>query len=332
MMCIVLRGEKGNALWEGLRSVEVLAYHPSEKKVEILFLLFLDNKAEDNYLEMLHPGNSHCELVKPWDKEESPWDENKEKGLPYHIDENEEDFGQSILESIYGRMFRYEEEEVQLYQKEQLNPNESFFDLEVEKEVTIWPDDEGLSYASGIEELYGTEKDKKRFIPFTSWKLGPFSKAGLALVAFKIVMQGESYDKIVGGREYFPVYGPARLRSKIKHDFIPFYMGTEQAKWQKQLKGFEDHISFRRSYDVIVLKRPPNPKDYTIAVDLDGSCEIALAARDRQPKGKCLPERYVTMDDRFKLNVYFQELRSHWRERSQVVALGRVGNSVDRKE
>ena len=118
MLCIVLKGAIDNESWEGLRSVEVLAYHPSENKVEILFLLFLNNKKKNNYLEMLHPCNSHCELVKPWDKEKNPWDENKEKGLPYHIDEKEDDLEESVLESIYGKYVEDLRKSLKEHQKE----------------------------------------------------------------------------------------------------------------------------------------------------------------------------------------------------------------------
>ena len=78
MLCIVVTGETGNEHWEGLRSVEVLAHHHREKVVKILFLLLLNNHKKNNYLRMLHPGNSHCQLVKPWEKEISPWDEKQE--------------------------------------------------------------------------------------------------------------------------------------------------------------------------------------------------------------------------------------------------------------
>lgn len=321
-MCIVTRGWGGDDSWQGYRSVEVLAHHASTRKVEISFLLFLNNKKENNYLQVLHPGNGYCKLVKPWDKE---------KGLPYHIDE-EEIFDQNMLNSVYRKIFVHCETDDKLYQRAELNPNESLFDLEKEKEVTIWPDNERLPYGDCITELYGTEKNKERFIPFTTWKLGPFSKTGLVLVAFRVWFQGKSYDALVGDREYFPVDGPDRLRSKIKHDFIPSYMGDEEELWQNRLKLFEDYIYFQGSYDVIIFKKPPDPKNYHIEVDLEGSCEIALAASDRQPKGRYFPERYVTMDDRFKLNLYYQELRSYWREQPQPVALGRVNNTGVRKE
>ena len=317
MMCIVMRGANGSASWEGHRSVEVLSHHHSKKTVKILFLLLLYNKSENNYIEMLHPGNSHCELVKPWDRE---------KGLSYHFDETEDFVEPSILDSVYSRMFKYDETEDKLYQQQELNPNESWFGLEEKKEVKIWPNDNKVSYINFIEELYGTEKNKVIFIPFTSWKMGPFQKTGLYLVTFRILLQGRSFETLVGGREYFPVYGPGRLRSKIRHDFIPLLMGDKQEEWQNRLEMYEDHISFQRSYDVIILKKPPDKSNYSVEVDLEGSCEIALAASDRQPKGKYFPERYVTMDDRFKLNLYYKELSSWWKQRSDILALGRVNN------
>lgn len=332
MMCIVLSGESGSEFWAGNRSVEVLAYHHAEKTVKILFLLLLDNKKPGNYLKMLHPGNSHCDLIEPWDKEKGPWDLQKEKGLPYHVTEDDDGLVESVLESVYGRMFEYDEDKGKLYQKEELNPYESFFCLETKREVAIWPnDEEGVTYESGIEEVRGTGDNRKPFVPFTTWKLGPFSKTGLVLVAFRLSLQGESYEKFVAGREYFPVEGPGRLRSNLKHEFIPRCMEgeKEQEDWQDQLKTFSDHISFRRSYDVIILRKPPGSGNCSIDVDLYGSCEIVEAAGDRQPKGKCHPRRYVTMDDRFKLNVSFRELRSYWRKRWQALALVQTHNAED---
>ena len=78
----------------------------------------------------------------------------------------------------------------------------------------------------------------------------------------------------------------------------------------------------------MVFRRPPDPSNYNIDVDMDASYEIAEAAPDRQPhEGEFLPRRYVTVDDRFKLNLSFKELRSFWRRRSQAMGLGSIHNT-----
>ena len=309
MMCILVKGES----WEGLRSVEIIAHHHKRRKIKILFLLLMNNRKNDNYLEILHPGNSHCKIVNPW---------KRGQGLPYHQDEKRETSSDGIFNSVYGSMF--EERDGKLYQVAELNPNESMYGLEHEREVTVWPETEPRN--EFLKETGETDKDKSIFVPFTTWQFGPFHKTGIILITFEIVLEKESYDELIGGREYFPVFGPDRLRSKIKHDFIPSKIKYEDhERWQSRLEVFEEHINFQKSYDVIILKKPRDPSNYTIEADLIGSCNISLAASDKQPTPNELSaERYVTMDEYFKLNLFYQETRNYWANKSKKIALGKI--------
>jgi hypothetical protein len=75
MHCIALRDMIGHiGSWEGRISAEMLGYHQGDGagekgRVEILVLLLLKNRRPNNYLTVLHPGNSSCEVDIPWTSE-----------------------------------------------------------------------------------------------------------------------------------------------------------------------------------------------------------------------------------------------------------------------
>ena len=315
-MCIILQedasgfpeGANGR-LWHGVRSVETLAFNRADKRVSILFLLLIENDRPGSYLRVLHPGSSRCELVEPWDGDVIGT-------LPYHRDggEEEEDGRPSVLQQVYERMFHYVPEEGKLYQVEALNPHESWYGLEVKRRVKIWPQEDECLWTDaekrqgGIQVVDGPDRPDE-FVPFTTWKLGPFKEAGLTLLSFSIAFDRRNYDVLVGDREYFSVDGPMRLRSKIKRDCIPLMPPETQKRWYKSLEFFNTWIAFQGNYDIMIRTTPEADGSY-VEVDECGSCMVVEAAEDRQPQPGSCARRYVTIDEDFKLNLCFTRGRS----------------------
>jgi hypothetical protein len=319
-MCIVVRAESGDESWWGHRSIETLAFHCAQRRVNILLLVLMENDKPGNYLHVLHPGNSTCELTSPWIGDEIG-------GLAYHPEENKDSGKNSVLQQVYGNMFRYEGGRG-LYQVQELNPYESLYGLEKPCKVTIWPDEERHLWTAaeaadgGVRRIeVRTQKHKESFAPFTIWRLGPFKSTGLILASFALSFAGATFDVLVGEREYFSVDGPRRLRCKTRYDCIRRMPTAEQSTWEQHLESFDQYVDFKSSYDVIIRKSK-EADGSRIEVDEAGSCMIAEAPKDRQPGDKESATRYVTMDSDFKLNLHFAGAKVETERRSPDVLLG----------
>jgi len=312
MMCIVVTGAQGKDTWDGHRSVEVLGFHRDQQKVNILFLLYLKNKKQDNHLLVLHPGNTGLEVVR------------FAGALPSHQDEVSSKMGQkNILESVYEDMFKFDYETAKCLQKKGLSPWDSRYGIDDPEEVIIWPAAEhpsDTSVCSGEKVV----QDKTQFAPLSTWRIGPFRQVGWVLLAFKMWFCGDTFKKFVEEGMLFTVDGPWRLLSKIKHNFIlPFERDTF-GDWGKELGRFEDCLGFRQGgHDVIILK-PPLADN--VVVDMDGSNMITKAPTQPSPSG--IADRYITANPGFKLSLSYSD---QYVRKESAPGLGSLGDmeSID---
>ncbi len=291
MMCIVLRGKdrdgfNGNDFWQGLRSVEILGYHHKEKRCNILLVLYLQNKlsdGEENFLYMLHPGNVTATLGNPWPAPHHP-DVEKQNGTEFL------NGTKLILESVYGKAFREDDETGQVYQTSGLSTWDSWYPQDDEPVEIFWPKEKNTlgkdKLTAEIPRVF-PKTNTQSFSPFNVFELGPFTKRGAVLIAVNSVVQGESYDKLLGDRRAFTIDGPETLLSRIKHEYIPLVQNEEEKnKWNDVLRKFRRYVGFGESYDVITIQPPYADKlEY-----IDGS---GIIKAPEQPPQE-LAERYIS--------------------------------------
>ncbi|OHB61292.1 MAG: hypothetical protein A2167_00630 [Planctomycetes bacterium RBG_13_46_10] len=278
MMCIALWGTG----WEGRRSVEMLAYHQERKRVDILFILHLGNLQKNNILRILHPGNVSGELIR------RPWP------LPRHI--NEPKNRQPILESVYHDVFCFDDKEKSLYQANGITAWDSYFTNGGKESVTAWPSRDSDPAKGRMTKVF-PENHNQRFAPFSEFELGPFTKIGPILIAFKIWFKGESYDRLLGEAPVFTVDGPESLIIRIKREYILPLPEEDRNKWQERMSTFEHFIGFGESYDVIVLNNPFATT--TTPVWKNGIVEAPI-----QPS-EDVAKRYITAYPRFVLALKY---------------------------
>jgi hypothetical protein len=245
-MCIIVRGvgEKGNDSWLGRRSVEMLTYHHSKKQANILFGLYIENLLPNkaNYLEILHPGNVRFKLNR------NPWP------MPFHPDEpHNSTTKKSVLSSIYQDVFKYNPQSDELHQTRIITAWDSCFEQK-EEIVNIWPKQETARRKNYIRRTppKPTPKKEDDFCPFTTFRLGPFTKQGATLIALEIVIEGKSYDKLLGDKDVFTVDGPESLMIQTQYEFINEEAENKRKKWEEKLGKFMKYIGYGESYDVII--------------------------------------------------------------------------------
>lgn len=294
MFCIIVRGVEGNEYWRMWRSVETLAYDPSEETVNILFLLYLENLRPDgqkNSLEVLHPGNTSYELLPvPWP---FPWhvDEGQESGSGHATREN-------VLTSLYGRAFAKDDSGC-LRHVYGLTPWDSWFDDLGQRPVSIWPAEELVQPNEAMRrKLFPTPlPDDEAFAPFTVFELGPFTRKGPTLLAFRLRLSGNSYRELVEGDKVFTVDGPETLLLRIARKYVP--RTDDPQKWLSQLACFRTYVDIGESYDVILLQRGSSSQRIRTVRE----CGIVKAPLQlRQSRGTV---RYVTANPRFCLSLAY---------------------------
>jgi len=282
MMCIVLRGAIDNESWRGRRSVEMLAYHREQKRVDILFILHLENLRKNNLLRILHPGNVKGELIR------RPWP------LPRHPNEPRNE--QTILESVYRDVFCFNDKEKSLYQSNGLTAWDSYFTNGGKEPVIAWPSGDVDPAKGKMTKVFQKDNDRK-FAPFSEFQLGPFTKVGPILIAFRLCFKGESYDRLLGTSPVFTVDGPESLLIRVRREYILPLPEEARNNWQERMSAFEQFIGFGESYDVIVIKEPFATR--TTSVWKNGIVEAPI-----QPS-KDVAERYITAYPRFVLALRY---------------------------
>jgi len=297
VFCIIVRGVKGSEHWRIRRSVEILAYHSRTKTAQILFLLCLENllpRGKENWLELLHPGRTEHELLP------TPWP------LPWHVDEKRKSCEYSgnvqtnILTSVYGRAF-WEDETGSLRRVACLTPWDFWFDDWERTPVTLWPKEEGIDPGCAMERVPspGSQSEGESHVPFTAFKLGPFRREGLTLLAFKLRLSGRSYEELVEADRVFTVDGPETLLLRIARKYVPQMHSPPD--WFDRLKDFETYVDIGESYDVILLRRGRHCERLRTVRE----CGIVKAPLQPQPAG--VAERYVTASPRFCLSLAYSK-------------------------
>ena len=304
MHCIVLNSPDGlfdgKPRWQIWRSVEILGYHHAKKEVHILFGLFIENLVSDtSFLGVLHRGEVECRLLQPWP-------------FPLHVDEERNEVVPRALAHFYGKGF--EEREGRVYHVGSLTPWGEWRDVPRDKreEVIPWPTEDCPDLAFGQVLPPDCKIPRPKFCapPFTTWKLGPFPRRALYLVAFSLVFRGETYTDLVERGSTFSVDGPNRLLAAIKYRDLFNLPAEEKTAWDQALYDFEsrDKRLVSDSYDVVILGSGL-ADDVTVAKDTECSNGIYHAPRDASQEvdtSGCY-QRFVTTDDDFTLPLVFSQ-------------------------
>jgi hypothetical protein len=252
--------------------------------VEILFVLCLQNLLEDgkeNWLEVLHPGNTECQLL------DRPWP------LPSHCDEPS-DGGKNILRSIYERAFK-QDDQGRLRHANGLTAWDSWC-VDVEEEpVMIWPAGEGVCTQDGMKRSFPSSH-AGGFIPYTLFELGPFTTKGLVLLGFRLWLSGDTYEELVRGDSVFTVDGPETLLLRIMRKYVP--RTTQPTEWLDRLAPFEEYVDVGESYDIILLQSPPCDSVLTVR-------ESGIVKAPLQPRHRAIAKRYITANRRFCLTLQY---------------------------
>jgi hypothetical protein len=286
-MCILLRGDNGEDSWRGRRCVEILGYHYKAKEKHMLFLLHLENLKTNNYLDLLHTGNTTLEVVAP----------------SLSLQHQDEPTRSHILKSVYGKAFEYSGAGSELWQKKGLSPWDSLYTIKKER-VTIWPKADPTATLESFEIVYPENLEHNNFVPFTIWRLGPFTKKGAVAIALKLTFEGDSYDKIVLDQPHlFSVDGPEPLLSTISHSYIPFHLDKDvQQKAKEWLGKFRNYMSFSEGYDVIIIKPPY--ADKVIPLKLSSIVRAPI-----QPKPAGVADRFITANPWFTMTLRYRKDR-----------------------
>jgi hypothetical protein len=246
---IIQRGKKDNNLWAGWRQIEVLAFHSKQqRRANILIGIYALNLAaegEDNYLHILHPGNTYFELIDAWD--------NNLNSLPKHSDEPLDE-GVSILHNVYGKGFGNGDNHHKLIRR--LAAWDAWYPNQESRKV-FFGTKENISINRILPiETGDNQINEDDFCPFSVFQAGPFTQSGPVFITFKLWFTGETYDKFIAKAPVFPVDGPEALSIRIEMDFIENNNKLTQdakEKWLKELSKFETYIDYGESYDVILL-------------------------------------------------------------------------------
>jgi hypothetical protein len=301
MLCILLTGRDGADAWRMRRSVEVLAFHQESRKVEILFGLYVENKlpaGERNYLRMMHRGNVECFFVPAWP-------------LPQHPAESRVHGPEvpGVLQQIYGDLF--DEVNGQPRQTSTMTGWDGKVELPVsgQDRPVVWtPDEQACGEITEFGRPLQSETPSPGFqvyTPFTTWELGPFTEPTSFLLTFVLLIQGATYDELVGGDREFTVDGPERLLSRIRYDDLYRVPDEDRSKWCDRLKPFEQsRLLMGEGYDVMIL-RPP----YANAVEaLSGGMGIGLGPRQPLWQGQPMAERFITSHQSFSMALRYAKV------------------------
>jgi len=235
--------------WIGRRMGEVIGCHFKPEEAKILGVLFLNNggkDGEENYLELMHPGNVEAKLTTS-----SP--------LPNHPDEPVDDSHQNILNTIYGDAFdikraKDSQKICEIQQVKALSQWEIWYELDDNPYSQInWPEDPRTQDKPPKIKKIFPQEGKSGFVPFTIWRVGPFVKKGPVLFSFEMILKGESFYEFVSRERVFTIDGPERILFRIEFGYIPLLPEKERGAWLNKLKTFENYIKAKSGYDIILL-------------------------------------------------------------------------------
>lgn len=289
MHCIVMSSPKGKEAWKIYRSVEILGYHQTDRRVKILFTILAENMlaSEPNVLRFLHRGNVRCQVVQSWP-------------LASHPDERDHNV-KGILETLYGKAF--EESEGHVLRRNVLSCCDVWEKIETQN-IVDWPA-VSLSSLNTEKGGYLPQEDPPDnaddYVPFCTWTLPPFPEKGLYLIAFSLQFSGETYRRLVEREPTFSVDGPERVLSVIEYDDFVNYGENKLAQWQARLAEFQDDSKrlAGESYDVIILGDP-------LADDVEVQQEMCIRGIHVAPMQPITrAKRFVTTDQSFTLPLKY---------------------------
>lgn len=296
MLCYMLRGrhkkiaadrqgtEHDTADWVGRRALEILGFHSTEKRISILCLACLENCLADgveNELHVMHPGDVEFELLNPWP-------------LPFHPDVNDRSDDHNILKHIYGEAFE-EDAQGSICQKQMLSAWDSWYDVKDEP-VAVWPPKADFDPE---EFVCIPEGLRQRPAPFTVRSLGPFTRHGITLIAFKLTATGRSYDQLIE-KPYFPIDGPKSLLVRTECDYVSALEPAQRQPWLEELRRFETYIDAGESYDVIILNEP-------YADQVQRLYQRSIVMAPIQPPNN-IAQRYITRNPNFSLLMEYTRI------------------------
>jgi len=247
MHCIVLSSPTGSDQWQVHRSVEVLGYHHSARRVSILFALLAENlrAGSPNSLRFLHRGKAVCHVVSAWP-------------LPKHPDEKAHG-GEGVLSNVYGHLFQMTDGRI--LRVKMLTAWDSDEPLASEEQVPIlnWAETPGVLPAGEQRRRWPPDPpppNASGYVPFTTWTLSPFNEKGFYLVSFELHFDGETYARLLHADPVvFTVDGPERLLGRIEYEDMVEVGRAEVDSWLQILGDFKDPSKRPpcSSYDIIIL-------------------------------------------------------------------------------
>jgi len=285
MHCVLLNSPCGDAYWRLHRSVEVLGYHDTE--VRILLALYLENLAPagvENYLGMMHRGHVECAIVPAWP-------------LPQHPDEPQSRHSAKtcVLRQLYGAAFF--EDSRGLFQRKGLTKWDAWHSVD---ERRVIPEKDSWKLKRTSECLHA---ETGAWVPFTTWRLGPFTESTFYLVTCVLRFAGETYHELVDQRDNFTVDGPSRLLTRIKYEDLFRLPREDREKWIRQIEPFDSaRLLLSDEYDVIILAPP-------LANEVHAYSKIGISLARLQPvhEGRHLGDRFITSDPGFSMIVKYGE-------------------------
>lgn len=304
-MCIALAGDN----WSVLRSVEVLGYDTrGERNVRVLMTLLAESQVNGNALSIMHRGNVRAYLRDAWPaaRHEAEADELED----------------AVLHQIYARAFDCDGPGGSPRLVCSLTPMDRFVELDnpvpvhAHSRATLagcLDDEESarLRLAFGDPEHSG-------YVPFTQWDLDGFDR-GVHLISFDMVIEGETYERLVGDSMGFSVSGPLRLLDAVRFNDIPSTSADQRPGWRERLKPFDTALG-AEGYDVIVLQEPCR---VSAVVESVGFSRRGISRAPTQPSRGAV--RYVTGHAEFDLPLEFtatSRLHQHYVEAPREVWLG----------
>jgi len=283
-VCVVLNAPNGNRTWRMRRSVEMLSFHQAKKHVRVLLGFFLKNCAPDNFLGVMHQGEVDLYVHPAWP-------------LPHHP--NEDDAERGILEELYGGLFseaaaKSSRSDTVLHQQSTLTAWDKLVRVEQPQTLHAWRPFDGL-----VQRLEPEPRPSESYVPFTTWRLGPFKELTSYLITVELRIGGETYKRLVERETQFTVDGPERLLSTFRYMELPRVPQRQRAAWSERLAAFENQkLLLGEGYDIIVL-RPP----FGDAVEfLRGGLGIAPAGL--QPSNNT-GLRFTTVDQAFSIGLRY---------------------------
>jgi hypothetical protein len=286
MHCVLLNSPCGDGYWRLHRSVEVLGYH--EQEVQILLALYLENLAPDgmeNYLSMLHRGRVECNFVPAW-----PLPQHPDEAMAGHRAKD------CVLRQLYESAFT--RQGGTLTQRKGLTKWDTWHSV---AERRVIPKLENRDDRETWQMSESRCSETGSWVPFTTWRLGPFKESAFYLVTCALRFTGETYNELVDRKRNFTIDGPLRLLTRLKCEDLLRLSARERTKWASELSRFEDsHLLLGDEYDVIILV-PPLAEQVRTYGQIDIASAPLQPARGRQK----IAERFITSDHRFSMALEF---------------------------